>query len=449
MTPLPDKPPLEGSHSPGRIDDTVLIVSPHFPPSTLAGVHRARHLAKHLPAHGWRPVVIRVAEEHYTETHDPAILLLTSPTVEQVRTRAMPANLSRAFGIGDIGLRAYAALGSAIAKAARRENAKAILITGAPFYPMLLAGRLRQQLRLPVVLDFQDPWVSAEGATRAWLSKGRMAHRLSLALEPHAVRSASWITSVSQTQNDEMADRYSWLDRKRMSAIPIGGDPEDFVISRGISLENRAIDLDTQRFNLCYVGTFLPRAGPIVRTMFMAAALLKQERPDLAAKLRFVFVGTSNQPQGRVASASAHRVLPIATEVGVDGMVEEYPARVPFAEALRLNANADGLMLLGSDEPHYTASKIYPALMSGRPYISLFHAQSSSHDILSRSGGGATFAFNDLAQLPNLAPAIAGMIVRMIESPESFGKADTATYAPYTAQAIAGEFADVLRKAAS
>ena len=29
---------------------SVVLISPHFPPSTLAGVHRARHMAKHLPA---------------------------------------------------------------------------------------------------------------------------------------------------------------------------------------------------------------------------------------------------------------------------------------------------------------------------------------------------------------------------------------------------------------
>ncbi len=43
----------------------VLVVSPHFPPSTLAGVHRARHLAKHLPAAGWRPTVLCVDESHH------------------------------------------------------------------------------------------------------------------------------------------------------------------------------------------------------------------------------------------------------------------------------------------------------------------------------------------------------------------------------------------------
>ena len=36
---------------------TCLIVSPYFPPSSLAGVHRARLISRHLPAFGWEPVL--------------------------------------------------------------------------------------------------------------------------------------------------------------------------------------------------------------------------------------------------------------------------------------------------------------------------------------------------------------------------------------------------------
>ncbi len=427
----------------------VVIVSPHFPPSTLAGVHRARHLAKHLPAFGWRPIVVRVDERHYSEAPDPALSSLVPDTVEQVRTWALPASLARILGIGDVGLRAYHSLASEIEATARKYGAGAILITGSPFYPMLLAERLRRRLNLPVVLDFQDPWVNSEGRSRPYFSKGRMAHRLAEALEPRAVRGASWITSVSERQNDELAARYPWLDRQRMTAIPIGGDPGDFLIARNASVKRSGSLLDPSLINLCYVGTFLPRAGPVVRVIFEAAARLRRERPDLASRLRFVFVGTSNQPAGSVVVTGAHRVMPLATEAGVADLVVEHPARVPFADALALNANASALLLLGSDEPHYTASKIYPAMMSGRPFLSLFHAQSSSHEILSRAGGGSAFCFGDVAELPGLVAAVAGGIVRVVEDAGSLGKVDPDVFAPYTARAVSGQFADVLNKVAT
>ena len=49
----------------------VLILYPHFPPSNLAGVHRPRLFAQHLPDFGWEPVVLTVDEKYY-EIPSPA-----------------------------------------------------------------------------------------------------------------------------------------------------------------------------------------------------------------------------------------------------------------------------------------------------------------------------------------------------------------------------------------
>jgi len=423
---------------------TVLIVTPHFPPSTLAGVHRARHLAKHLPAHGWRPVIIRVAETHYTERPDFALAALVPESVEQIRADAVPAWLARLAGVGDIGLRAYVPIRRAIAKAVAETRADAILITGSP-YPMLLSGWVKRHLKIPVTLDFQDPWVSGEGATRPKWSKGGFAYRLAVALEPHAVRHADFITSVSDRQNEEMAERYPWLDRKRMAAIPIGGDAEDFNALRAKPPKQPQVRLDPQKANLSYVGTFLPRAGPLIRTLLQAVRGLKQSHPELAARLQLNFVGTSNQPNRH----DSYRIRAIAQDEGVADLVSETPQRVPFLEALHILANSQGLLLIGSDEPHYTASKIYPALMSARPYVSLFHHLSSAHGILATAGGGKAFAFADLIELSALIPDIQNALIRLSTTPESFGRADPATYAAYTAYSVSGDFAKVLENAAA
>jgi hypothetical protein len=419
----------------------LLLVSPHFPPSTLAGVHRARHLAKHLPAHGWRPVVIRVDESCYPERPDPALAALVPESAEQVRAGAVPARLARLAGVGDIGLRGYFPIKRAIAAATSRPDA--VLITGSPYYPMLLAGWIKQRLAVPVVLDFQDPWVSAHGAARPMWSKGWAAHRLAVALEPRAVRHADFITSVSETQNDQMAERYPWLDRSRMAAIPIGGDPDDFNALRADPPADPQVRLEPGRINLSYVGTFLPRAGPLVRALLAAIRSLKRSHPELAARLRLHFVGTSNQPNVR----DLYRIRPIAEEAGVADLVAETPQRVPFMEALHLLASSHGLLLIGSDEPHYTASKIYPALMSGRPWLSIFHRASSAHAILSAAGGGQSFSFETPQELEALAAPLADALKTLALHPERFGKADPNVYSAYTARSVACEFARVFERA--
>lgn len=424
---------------------TVAIVSPYFPPSTLAGAHRARHLAKCLPAHGWRPIIIRVDERRYTERSDPALAALVPAGVEQVRTGAFPAGAGKLVGVGDIGLRSYVPLKHAIAKLAATARPDALLITGSPYYPMLLSGWVRRSFAIPVILDFQDPWVSAQGAARPKWSKGAVAHRLAVAIEPKAVRHADFITSVSDRQNDEMAERYAWLDRTRMAAIPIGGDPDDFEALRASPPKDCQVRLDPQKINLSYVGTFLPRSGPLVRTLLQAVRRLRQSHPAVASRLRLNFVGTSNQPD----QSDTYRIRPIAEDEGVSELVAETPQRVPFLEALHILANSDGLLLIGSDEPHYTASKIYPALMSGRPYVSLFHRQSSAHSILAAAGGGETFSFATIDNLAALISPLEDALLGLSTTPERFSRPDPAAYAPYTARSVSGEFAKVFEKAAA
>jgi hypothetical protein len=416
---------------------TVAIVSPHFPPSSLAGVHRARHLANHLPAHGWRPIILRADQATYTEPSDPALAGLVNPAVEQIRTGALPAGPMRRLGVGDIGLRTYPYLRRALDRLIDQDRPDVVMITGFPFYPMMLAGRLREK-GLPVVLDFQDPWVSAYGASLKASTKAGLAHRLALALEPRAVRRASFVTSVSEVQNQDMAARYAFLDARKMAAIPIGGDPADFDALRFKPAANPQVRLDPARINLNYVGAFLPRAGPLALKLFQALARLRTRQPALANLIAVNFVGSTNQPGG-----GAPIVKPLAEAAGVADLVNETPERVPFLEALSLLANAQGLLLIGSDEAHYTASKIYPALMSGTPYLSLFHAASSSHDILSRSGGGFSFAFDGPGALDGLTDALADGLERLASDPAAAGRADPAGYADFTANAVAGRFAAI------
>ena len=413
-----------------------LIISPHFPPSTLAGVHRARHLAKHLPHHGWDPEVICIDPKQHVEMLDPELARLVPDSVKIVQAGALPIALTRPFGlVGEIGLRGFFHLRASIARSINDKRPEAILITGSPFYPMLLAGWIKRTWGIPVVLDFQDPWVSNEGASRARWSKGWFSYRLAVALEPLAVRGASWITSVSDRQNQEMASRYPDLDLSRMSAIVIGGDPEDFSF-----LRDQAPKIsETGNFTFSYVGTAMPRSTSLLVTLFGGLAELRRRDPAIARQISFRFVGTSNQS----SELSNYRVMPLAEAAGVADLVAEQPGRVPYLDALRILATSDATMMIGSDEPHYTASKIYPCLMAARPFISIFHRESSAHRILKEAGGGVALAFEDERELDSLVPCVAQAIETIISGEASLGKIDSTSYVKFTARAIAGRYAEI------
>lgn len=424
-----------------------VIVSPHFPPSTLAGVHRARHLAKHLGSYDWDPTIVCVDPKHHVEKLDPGLAALVPDTVNEVRTGAVPVYLTRPFGLaGDIGLRGFIHLWAALEKVVTEKRPQVVMITGSPYYPMLLSSWIKRRWGLPVLLDFQDPWVSAHGATRSRFSKGGLVHRFALELEPRAIRGAAFITSVSERQNTEMMSRYPWIDPSRMEAIPIGGDPEDFCSLRGGNDRSvtRSSHLSNAHVNISYAGTIWPPVIHTLRVVLQALSVLRDRSPVAARRIRLNFVGTSANPNGQ-----DQRVMPWAKDIGVDNLVYEVAERRPFLEALRLMAQTDVNLMIGSDEPHYTASKIYPGMMSGRPFLSVFHRASSAHQILSAAGGGIALAFEGRDELSALVPIIAQALERIAIDPRLLGKIDQSAYAPYTAHAIAGRYADLFNRATS
>lgn len=422
-----------------------ILLSPYFPPSTLAGVHRARHLAKHLPAAGWRPIVLCVDEKRHEERLDPALGALVPSSVEVVKVGAVPFRITRLAGVGEISLRAWYPLRHALFALLSSRPVGVVLITGSPYYPMLLAREIGCRFGVPVVLDFQDPWVSSWGCQQPALSKAGLSHRLATFLEPRAVHAADFVTSVSEMQNEEMLGRYPWLDRLRIAALPIGGDPDDFAALRVTTPARGPVNFEPGLVHFCYVGTFLPRAEPLMRTLFNAFARLRADEPTLASRIRLHFVGTSNQS----TDIAVPCIRPIAQEEGVAEAVCELPSRIPYLDALGVLARSHGILLIGSDEPHYTASKIYPALMCGRPWLSLFHRASSSHAILSAAGGGHAFAFEARDELAALEAPLAVALRKLALSPESFGPANPAAYAAYDARSVTERFGKIFDRVAA
>jgi glycosyltransferase involved in cell wall biosynthesis len=422
---------------------TCIIVSPYFPPSTLAGVHRARHLAKYLPAAGWWPIIVCVNEIYHEERLDPGLAALVPSSVEIVKVPALSPRYCRPLGFGEISLRAWWPLRQAVLGLLARRRVDVVLITGSPYYPMLLTAEIKRRFSVPVVLDFQDPWVSNWGAQQSRWSKLGVAHRLAAMLEPRVVHGADFVTSVSDRQNDDLATKYPEFDRSRMAAIPIGFDADDFNAPWRDTTVSLPQGIERGRVNLSYIGTVWPAVIETVSCLLKAVRRIRDENPAIYARLRLNFVGTTSNPNGTTGS----RVLPLALAEGVGDAVYEIPQRLPYLEALAIQANSDGILMLGSNEPHYTASKIYPGLMSGRPYVSLFHRASSSHRILSSAGGGIALSFNDEEDLRALVPAIAQALCTLAVAPDQLGCADPRAYAPYEARAVAEKYADVFRKA--
>ena len=358
------------------------MISPHFPPDSSAGTHRVRLLAPHLASYGWTPTVLTVAEQDYEGRIDPELGALLPPSLDVVRTRAIPAHVTRHVGLGDLGLRALPGLGRAAWSLHRARPFDALFITIYPTYPALLGPLLKRRFSIPFVLDYQDPWVGAWGRSVGGGANGRpdwksrVSRQIAVWLEPRALAAADGVVAVSQGTLDGIVERIPSAARLPHDAIPLGFDAADFAAVDGRRGGAAAWDRHDGLVHLGYVGTLLPTGIETLRLLLRALDRARREDPN-ASRLRLHFIGTSNRSE-----STAYRVRPIAAECGVADVVSETPGRVDYLDALALLTQASGILLLGSSEPHYTASKLYPALLAKRPLLALFHEASSVVSIL-------------------------------------------------------------------
>ena len=427
----------------------VLMVSPHFPPDTSAGTHRVRLIAPHLPAFGFEPTVLTVDPRDYEGRLDWDLETLVPSELRVIRTRAWSPRWTRLMRVGDLGLRAYCGLRRAALQLLARETFDCVFITIYPTYPALMGPTLKRKASLPMVLDYQDPWVGSWGQTTGGGKNGapdlksRLSLALALRLEPVAVRAADAITAVSEETFRAVRRRIRGVEKTPCVEIPIGSDPRDFEKLRSRARPNPYFDAKDGRLHISYVGTLLPLGFETLRAVLEAARRLRERRPDAYARLQLHFYGTSNQTTGDAPK----RVLPEAVRLGVADVVDERSGRVDYLDALSVLASSSAILLMGSSESHYTASKLYPALMAERPLLAVFHEESSVVSILRRAGGPPGIrlvTYDHEKRAEHRVDDVYEQLAALCDQPgDTPAGADPRVVEDYSARALAGRFARV------
>jgi hypothetical protein len=395
---------------------------------------------------------VTVAPSAYEGRLDAGLESLVPSSLRVVRAPAWPVEYTRRVGLGDLGLRAYTGLRRTCRALLARERFDALFITIYPIYPALLGPRLRAEFGVPFVLDYQDPWVGAWGLTVGggpggapdW--KSRATRRLSGWLEPRVVGSADALVAVSQGTIDGIIARIPAAANLPRGVVPLGFEPDDFERLREHPQPVRHFDPSDGLVHLSYVGTMLPKGGDTLRLLLHGLARARREDPA-AARLRLHFFGTSNQ-----SIPDLHRVMPVAEECGVGDIVSEAPGRLDYLDALAVLSESSGILLLGTSERHYTASKLYPALLARRPILALFHEASSVVSILKSTAsepsvrmltyGDSSLGEGEAAEVACQLRALA----RSCEYNASDVRLDKAAHV--SARALAGDLAAVLDRVA-
>src|SRR5436853_3308311 len=423
----------------------LLMISPHFPPDSSAGTHRVRLLAPHLAEYGWTTTVLTVAQQDYEGRIDPELASLVPPTLDVVRSRALPVRFTRRLGVGDLGLRALPGLRRTAWQLHRAQPFDAVFITIYPTYPAVLGPVMKRRFQVPFILDYQDPWVGAwgkdvgGGAGGAVDGKSRSTRVIAEGLEPRVLRAADGVTAVSARTYEDAIAR-SGATPAHVSEIPIGWDAADIDAVERRGTRPALIPRDG-RVNICYTGTLLPMGIAMLRAVLAGTRALIERDPDLADRIRFYFFGTSNQSTG-----ADLRVLPHARELGVAHLVHEHPARLDYLDALDALRQADALLLLGSSERHYTPSKIFPALLANRALMAVYHQESTVVDMLRAAApppASHVITFDDRRPVETLVGCVADALRALIRAHGSSVSINRTALEPWSARALAGRLATV------
>ncbi|HEX5170351.1 MAG TPA: hypothetical protein VFW11_14335 [Cyclobacteriaceae bacterium] len=426
----------------------ILIIYPHWPPSNLAGVHRPRLMANYLHLYGWHPIVLTVHQNFYEETPDFSLGQTVADHVEVLKVNARDVRKPRL--IGDIGLRGFSNLYRQALRILRMRKIDFIWIPIPSFYMALLGRLLHRKTKVPYGIDYIDPWVRDITGRKNW--RNLFSNSLAEILEPIAIKKSVLITGVSEAyympaleRNFKSSEIISSTALHRSGdlarqngrvvthlAFPYGFDPHDHEIK----LEK--IELPWKGIPGCkplvYAGAFLPNSRPFIDSFFKSIRALRDEHL-WDENVHLFFLGTGNYV--------GKTIRDYAKDSGIETIVHETRDRFPFLHILNFLSRSFGVMVIGSTERHYTASKVYQAVLSKRPVLALLHEESSACRVLKEvKAGDYTVDWTPALGDQRFQEKIRHNLSRLISGNEPWSPDYTLLEEKYSSRALAKSLAD-------
>ena len=418
----------------------VLIISPRFPPINAPDMHRVRHSLPYFDEMGWQAETWIVDPAYVDRDRDP-LLIDTVPDDANVRTvPALDTAWTRKLGLGSLALRSLPFYFWHVSRRLAEGDVDLVYFSTTAF-PVLILGRYwKKRFGVPYVIDMQDPWHNnyyvgkpkEEQPPKFWFS-----YRLNKYLEPVAMQGVDGIISVSQGYCDTLSERYENVQPEMCEVIPFGAADVDFEVARENEITQPFVNADDNTIDVVYAGVVPTSMTSTIQSICVALRRGLNEKPSLFQRLQLHFVGTS------YAQNAGEQVVPIAQEYGVSDYVNEHPSRIPYFQALRLLQDANHLIMPGTDEPNYTASKLYPYILSKRPVLAVFNEHSSVVDILRRTGAGSAVTFNEQTDAEELGQQVYEAWTSMLEQLPYTPDTNWDAFQPYTAEAMTRRQVDV------
>lgn len=418
----------------------VLIISPHFPPSNLAAVHRSRLFVQHLPAFGWQPTILTVHEKFYEENLDWNLYQLLSSSLKIEKVNAFKVTQPRL--IGDIGLRAFWQLTKKAISLVKKDHFDFLYIPIPSFYAALIGRIVHERTGIKYGIDYIDPWVHHFPGSKTIFSRHWFSTLFARFLEPIAVKKVTLITGVAEGYSTPVLERNSHLKKKCLTGVmPYGGEEIDHKKVKELELRPYLFQKNENKIQLVYAGAMLPKAYQPLEQIFKSI----RDHFSFFKNVEFHFIGTGKSPN----DSNGYNIKSLAQQYGLwESTVFEYPARIPYLDVLVHLKIASGIFILGSTEPHYTPSKIYQSVLSGKPLLAILHTSSTAVKILQQSNAGITLSFNGEKEVSSIYKNFLDFFIKWETFYEKFDKVqiDQTVFEQYSAKATTQKLVELLNK---
>ena len=220
-----------------------------------------------------------------------------------------------------------------------------------------------------------------------------LAYAMDKYMEAAAMKKVDGIISVSLGYPKTLMERYANIRPDMCTVIPFGGASVDFDVLEKAAVKNPLFTPSSSAINFAYIGRGGHDMALALSGIFSAMRTGMEQDPERFSKVKMYFVGTSYAADGQ----GQKTIEPIAARYGVGDHVVEITDRLPYFTALQVLRDADILVIPGSTDTNYTASKLYPYILAHRPLLAVFNENSSVVDILAKTRAGTcvTFANDD------------------------------------------------------
>lgn len=426
--------------SPGELKK-VLIISPHFPPVNAADMHRIRQSLPYFKEFGWKATIITVDPLYIESYSNDPLLLHTIPADTEVhKVNAYPVNITRKLGLGSLSMRSFFQIRKKGNELLKKNRFDLIYFSTTAFHVMALGPNWKKKFGVPFILDIQDPW-----RNDFYLSKPKserppkffISYNIDKKLEAMTIPRVDGIISVSKAYCDTFKHRYPSLKDGQFKVIPFGASDIDFEIMQKY-IEHALIKLPEGKINMIYIGRGGHDLKFALEIIFRAFQKGLQYDHHTFSKAHFSFIGTSYAPPG----LGQKTIEPLAIHWKIGEYVTEITDRISYFDTLFLLKKADVLVVPGSTDTSYTASKIYPYILAEKPLLAVFNKNSSVIKVLQDIHVDTFVSFENESSMDDGIEKCYKKMKRILEGDLQSSTLDKNAFEPYMAKSRTKEQVD-------